>query len=271
MTRRGSRTMARSVAAKILLLAAASLGGCGLLNDADETVGWSANKLYAEARDSMNDGNYNQAIKYFEKLEARYPYGSYAQQSQLDVAYSYFKNSDPAQAVTACDRFIKLHPNHPNVDYAYYLKGLINFNENTSLFAGLTNEDPADRDPKAARDSFDAFKELVGRFPDSKYTPDAIARMKYLVTSLAQHEVVVARWYMRLGAYVAASNRAQYALKTYPETRAVEEALAITVGAYDGMKLPDLRDDAKRVLVTNYPKSAFLRRAEHADWKAMWQ
>jgi outer membrane protein assembly factor BamD len=252
-------------------LAVLGLAGCGMLNDSDETVGWSANKLYAQARDAMNDGNYTLAIKYFEKLEARYPYGSYAQQAQLDVAYSYFKDSDPAQAVAACDRFVKLHPNHPNVDYAYYLKGLVNFNENTSLFAGLTNEDPSERDPKAARDSFEAFKELATRFPDSKYTADGIARMKYLVTSLAQHEVTVARWYMRLGAYVAANNRAQYALKTYPETKAVEEALAIMAGAYDGMNLPDLRDDARRVLAANYPKSVFLRRAERADWRTLWE
>ncbi len=267
--------MARSVSAKVVLLAVAAalagtLHGCGFLSDTDETVGWSANKLYEESRNAMDDGNYTRAIKYFEKLEARYPYGSYAQQAQLDVAYAYFKDNESAQAVAACDRFIKLHPNHPNVDYAYYLKGLTNFNENTSLFAGLTSEDPSERDPKAARDSFDAFKELALRFPNSKYTPDAIARMKYLVNALAHHEVMVARWYMRLGAYVAAGNRAQYALKIYPETPATEEALALMVGAYDGMRITDLRDDAKRVLQTNFPKSAFLRRAENGDWKSLW-
>jgi len=262
--------MAPSVSSKMALLASLVLAGCGLVQDSDETVGWSANKLYQESRDAMNDGNYNKAIKYFEKLEARYPYGSYAQQAQLDVAYAYFKDNEPVQAVAACDRFIKLHPNHPNVDYAYYLKGLTNFNENTGLFAGLTSEDPAERDPKAARDSFEAFKELAVRFPASRYTPDAVARMKYLVTSLAHHEVSVARWYMRLGAYVAANNRAQYTLKTYPETPAIEEALAIVVGAYDGMNITDLRDDAKRVLETNYPRSVFLARGGRSEWRTLW-
>lgn len=263
--------MPPSLTSKLTLLALLALTGCGILNsDKDETIGWSANKLYSEAHDAMDDGNYTKAIKYFEKLEARYPYGSYAQQAQLDIAYSNFKNADPAQAVSACDRFIKLHPNHPNVDYAYYLKGLTNFNEETGLFAGLTREDPAERDPKAARDSFDAFKELAVRYPDSKYTPDAVARMKYLVNALAKHEIAVARWYMRLGAYVAANNRAQYVLKTYPSTPANEEALAIIVGAYDGMNIPKLRDDAKRVLEMNYPKSAFLVRAKGGNWKSLW-
>jgi outer membrane protein assembly factor BamD len=266
--------MTCSVSAKIRLLSALTallaLSSCGLLDDTDETVAWSANKLYSESRDALDDGNYSKAIKYFEKLEARYPYGSYAQQAQLDIAYAYFKDNDATNAVTACDRFIKLHPNHPNVDYAFYLKGLVNFNENTGLFGGFTKENPAERDPKAARDSFDAFKELVTRFPNSKYTPDALYRMKYLVNSLASHEIIVARWYMRLGAYVAANNRAQYAIKTYPETPSTEEALALMVGAYDGMKIDALRDDAKRVLQSTYPKSSFLQRGSSGHWKTLW-
>jgi len=263
--------MQRSVSSIAALLLAGTLAGCGIFNtDEDETRDWSANKLYDESRGAMTDGNYSRAIKLFEKLEARYPYGSFAQQAQLEVAYAHFKDADPAQAVTACDRFIKLHPNHPNVDYAYYLKGLVNFNENTGLFAGLTNEDPSERDPKAARESFEAFKELVTRFPDSRYTQDAADRMRFLVKALAQHEISVARWYMRLGAYVAAGNRAQFMLKSYPQSSSTEEALALLVGSYDGMNIPDLRDDARRVLESNYPKSEFLVRAARTPWKRLW-
>lgn len=266
----------RSPGARLRIVALAALvslsAGCGLGGkENDETIGWTANKLYEEARDSMNSGSYAQAVKYFEKLEARYPYGRLAQQAQLEVAYAYFKDSEPVSAIAACDRFIKLYPNHPNVDYAYYLRGLINFNENTGLFGGLTTQDPSERDPKAARDSFDAFRDLVTRFPESKYTPDATARMKFLVNALAQHEVSVARWYMRRGAFVAATNRAQYALKTYPESPAREEALAIMVGAYDELGLPQLRDDAKRVLERNFPSSAFPRRGGDRSWARLWQ
>ena len=145
------------------------LAGCsGLPDQADETSGWSAQKLYSEAKESMSDGAWDRAIKMFEKLEARYPYGRYAQQSQLEVAYAYYKSGEPASAVAACDRFIKLHPNHPNVDYAYYLKGLTHFNEDLGLLGSLANQDLSERDPKATRESFDTFKELSLRFPDSK-------------------------------------------------------------------------------------------------------
>src|ERR1035438_9256951 len=186
----------RSVAAILALLAASLIAGCGLLPDQiDETAGWSANKLYAEAKNAMADGTYDKAIKLYEKLESRYPYGRYAQQAQLEVAYAYFKQQEPASSIGACDRFIRLHPNHPNVDYAYYLKGLVNFNEDLGLLGHVSMQDLTERDPKAAKESFDAFKELVTKFPESRYTPDATARMKYLVNALAAHEVHVANYY----------------------------------------------------------------------------
>jgi outer membrane protein assembly factor BamD len=206
----------------------------------------------------MNEGNWATAVKYFEKLEARYPFGRYAQQAQLDTAYAYYRDGEPASAIAALDRFIKLHPNHPNVDYAYYLKGVVNFYEDQSFLAQWSKQDPAERDPRSARDSFGAFKELVTRFPDSKYTPDAAARMKYLVNALAQHEVYVAQWYVRRGAFVAAVNRATYALKTYPDAPATEEALAVLVRSYDRLGMTDLRDDALRVFQKNFPKSTLL-------------
>ena len=225
----------------------------------DETKGWSAQKLYTSAKESLNEGDYEKAIKYFEKLEARYPYGRYAQQAQLEIAYAYYKDSEPASALAACDRFIKLHPNHPNVDYAYYLKGLINFNDDLGFLGYVVKQDLSDRDPKAARDSFEAFKELVTRYPESKYTPDATKRMHYLVNAMAGHEVYVANYYYRRGAYVAAVNRAQTVIQQYPQTPANEDALALMWRSYEAMGLKDLGDDSLRVLKKNFPDSAYLK------------
>jgi len=244
----------------VLLAATLALGGCGLLPEVqDETAGWSAQKLYAEAKDNLNSGNYTQAVKLFETLEARYPFGRYAQQAQLEVAYAYFKDNEPISAIAACDRFIKLHPNHPNVDYAYYLKGLVNFNDDLGYLGNLVDQDLSERDPRAARDAFLAFKELVTRFPDSKYAEDSTARMKYLVNALAGNEVHVAKYYLKREAYVAAANRAKEVLKTYPDAPVLEEALAIMVVAYDKLKLTDLRDDAQRVLTLNFPNSKYAK------------
>jgi outer membrane protein assembly factor BamD len=262
--------MKRSLA---VILALLLLSACGLLPEVkDETAGWSADKLYTEAKDAMAEASYTTAIKYFEKLEARYPYGRYAQQAQIELAYAYFKDNEPTSALAACDRFIKLHPNHPNVDYVYYLKGLINFNEDLGLLGKFAKQDLTERDPKAARDSFDSFKELATRFPESKYTPDAIARMKYLVNALAQYEVHVARYYMKRGAYVAAANRAQYAMLTYPDAPSVEEALFVMVKAYDALGMTDLRDDANRVMQKNFPNSPYYKGAGHEKdpWWLLW-
>jgi outer membrane protein assembly factor BamD len=220
----------------------------------------------------MGDASYDKAIKYFEKLEARYPYGRYAQQSQLEVAYAYYRSGEAASAVAACDRFIKLHPNHPYVDYAYYLKGLVNFNEDLGLLAGISMQDQSERDPKAARESFDAFKELVTKFPESKYSADANLRMNYLLNALASHEVHVARYYLRRGAHVAAVNRAQFAVQTYPDAPAIEEALYIMVKSYDALGVTDLRDDADRVMRKNFPDSEYLKRGldRQTPWWKLW-
>ncbi|MGA7984813.1 MAG: outer membrane protein assembly factor BamD [Burkholderiales bacterium] len=265
--------MRSSLLAPLAVAAVLLLGACAGSTERDETANWSAQRLYGEAKDSMASKDWGQAVKYFEKLEARYPYGRFAQQAQIEIAYSYWKDSERASALAAADRFIKLYPNHPNVDYAYYLKGLINFNENTGLLAGLSNPDMSERDPKATREAFATFKELVTRFPKSKYTPDAIERMRYLVDSLASYEVHVARWYMRRGAYVAAANRAQYAVTEYPRAPATEEALSIMIHAYDALGLDDLRDSAARVMKTNFPNSPYLKPGgvqRNAPWWKLW-
>ncbi len=255
------------------LFVAAIVAGCSSFGDTpDETVGWSASKLYAEAKDAQADGVYDKAAKYLEKLESRYPYGRFAQQAQLELGYVYWKANEPGSALAACDRFIKLHPNHPAVDYVYYLKGLINFNEDLGFVAYISTQDPTERDPKAARESFDSFRELVTRYPNSKYAPDARLRMNYLVNAMAYQEVHVARYYAIRGAYVAAANRAQTAIKTYPGAPAVEEAMYILVTAYDKLGMNDLRDDADRVLRQNYPNSRFYTQGlvRKTAWWKLW-
>lgn len=247
--------------------------GCSSLPDVqDETAGWSANKLYAEAKDAQTDGAYDKAAKYLEKLESRYPYGRFAQQAQLELGYVYWKGSEPASALAACDRFIKLHPNHPAVDYVYYLKGLINFNEDLGLLGYISSQDPTERDPKAAREAFDALKELVTRFPNSKYAPDATLRLNYLINAMASQEVHVARYYTKRGAYIAAANRAQFAIKTYPQAPAIEEAMFILVTAYDKLGMNDLRDDANRVMQKNFPDSRYYKDGldRRGAWWKLW-
>ncbi len=254
------------------LMVSGLLSGCGLLPDViDETKDWSAAKLFYTAKEEVADSNFERGIQLFEKLEARYPYGAYSQQGQLEVAYAYYKDNEPASAVAACDRFIKLHPNHPNVDYAYYLKGLANFVEDQSFLAKLSAQDMSERDPKAAQDAFETFKELATRYPDSKYTPDAVARMHYLVNALASHEVHVARYYMKRGAYVAAVNRAKYVLEHYQQSPALEEALALMARGYDKLGLNDLRDDALRILKKNFPNSRFLSGHGPTQEKPWWK
>jgi outer membrane protein assembly factor BamD len=268
----GSTTFNRALGS-MLLAVTLILGGCGLLPEVkDETAGWSAQKLYSEAKDNLNDGNYERAVKLFETLESRYPFGRYAQQAQLEVAYAYYKDNEPISAIAACDRFIKLHPNHPNVDYAYYLKGLANFNDDLGILGNLVEQDMSERDPQAARDAFLSFKELVTRFPDSKYAADSRARMTYLVNALASNEVHVAKYYMKRKAWVAAANRAREVVKNYPDAPALEEALAIMVVSYDKMELTSLRDDTLRVMALNYPNSKYTKgvNLEDRPWYSFW-
>ena len=256
----------------LAVFALATLAACSSTTEYDETAGWSANKLYGEAKEAQAEGSWENAVKFMEKLEARYPYGRFAQQAQLELAYVYWKAGEPGSALAAADRFIKLHPNHPAVDYAYYLKGLVNFNEDLGLIAYLNTQDQTERDPKAAREAFDTFKELTTRFPKSKYTPDAIARMNYLVNALASLEVHVARYYFKRGAYIAAANRAQIALETYPQAPAIEEALYIMVISYDKLGMQDLRDDADRVFRKNFPNSRYISTGleKGKPWWQLW-
>lgn len=245
------------------------LGACSL-SAVDETKDWGPDRLYYAARSELEDKNYSKAIKYYQSLESRYPYGRFAQQAQLDLAYAHWKDTEPALALAACDRFIREHPNHSNVDYAYYIKGRVNFNEDLGILGFISRKDLTERDPQAAREAFDAFKELVTRFPESRYAKDAEARMKYLVNALASHEAHVAEYYLRRGVYVAALNRAQNVVTTYPRTPGVERALVVMVRAYDSMGLDDLRDDTQRTLKANFPDNKLAIKHNRRSWWMFW-
>ena len=258
-----------------LLLASSvlALGACASTGDTDITATWSAAKLYREASDEMANGAYDTATKYFEKLESRYPYGILAQQALMEVAYGYYKQGERAQAVAACDRFLKIYPNNPYVDYMLYLKGLSNFYANQTVFTQLADQAAYERDQRGAKASYEAFRDLVTRFPDSKYSNDARERMRYIVNSLGQYDAHVALFYFNRGAYVAAADRAQETLREYPDTPSTQLALGVLMNSYDRLGLTQLRDDTQRVLRLNYPQSPYLSGplpANHPSWWRLW-
>jgi len=244
----------RHILSVFLLL---TLTACSLLDPlptgsaSDSSKNLSAEELYRQAKAELDDGNYTIAIKQYETLQSRYPYGRYAQQSMLEMAYAYYRQAEPDPAISTADRFIKQFPNNAHVDYAYYIKGLATFNGELSVLSSVSGQDPSERDPRSTLDSFNSFKDLVTRFPNSKYTPDANIRLQYLVNSLARHEFQVASYYQRRGAHIAAVNRAQGILKQYPNSSSTHDALKIMVQAYDSLGMKDLRDDAQRVLNKN--------------------
>ncbi len=245
----------------LILLAFISIfsSGCSVIEswlpeEVDETKSWSASKLYAEAKANLADGEYQSAIELYEKLEARYPHGAYAQQAQLETAYAYYKFEEPESAIAAADRFIKLHPRHANVDYAYYLRGLVTFPARKSVFEFIFPQDESKRDPNSSLESFNYFSELVRKFPNSKYSKDAILRMRYLRNKVAKHELHVAKYYMRREAYIAAVDRASYVVKHYQQTPAVSEALLLMVEGYKKLNQPRLAQDAQRVYDQNAAK-----------------
>lgn len=235
----------------------AGLSGCGLLpGKYDETKDWSAERLYSEARNQIQGGNYQQGIEYLEKLQARYPFGRYAQQAQIDLIYANYLDKEPDAAIAAANRFIKANPRHPFVDYAYYMRGLVNFSRDQSIADRLFPNDPTRTDATMTRQSYNDFAELVRKFPNSKYADDARQRMVYLHNSLAAYEVNVADYYLRRGAYVAAVNRAEYVLQNYARTPATADALAIMTRAYTQMGMRNLAADSLRVLKLNHPDYA---------------
>jgi outer membrane protein assembly factor BamD len=258
----------------LLFSLALALGGCGIFGgDNDPTRDWSAAKLYSEAKSELQDGNYEHAAKLYESLQSRYPYGTYSQQAELEQIYAYYKQNETASAISAADRFIKAHPNHPGVDYAYYLKGLANFHDDLGFMGIFTSNDLAERDAKPTRDAYDTFRELVTRFPNSRYAEDARARMVYLVNALARNEVFKAGYYYRRQAYLAAVDRAQIVVKSYPKSPEVEEALFIMYKSYESLGLTDLQNDTLRVINLDFPNSPYLTGKSRIDkpwWRVFW-
>ena len=240
------------------------LSGCSLFKK-DEEEDFTAEQMYAEAKQSLDKKNWRTAVEQLRELEAKYPYGVHAEQAQLDTIYAHHRADETGLAIAAADRFIKLHPTHPAVDYAYYAKGLANYQENNSLFGRLTGRDDlSDRDASITRDALNAFNDVYNLFPASRYAADARARARYLHDSLARHELAVAAYYFSRNAHVAVVNRAKGIIEDYGTTPSVEEALALLVFCYREMELSKLSEDARRVLKLNFQKSEYLGRRGRA-------
>ena len=255
----------------VMLAAVLLLSACaGSDGQKDDTDIWTEAKLYSEGTDKLNDGDFVKCGKYFEKLEARFPFGPYSQQAQINSAYCYWKGNEQAQALVAIDRFIKLHQGSPNLDYAYYLKGLITFNDDLGWLGKFTGQDLSERDPQASKDAFESFKVVVERFPNSKYAPDALDRMRYIVNALAEADVIVARFYYQRGAYLASANRAQLVIRDYDRAPAVEEALYILYKSYEKLGMVELSNDTARVFKLNFPDSPMLETGQRVKKERRW-
>ncbi|MDM7859795.1 outer membrane protein assembly factor BamD [Alteromonas sp. ASW11-36] len=240
--------------------AALVMSGCSSSDNEEQIV--SANQgaetLYEQAKRQMDAGNFAGAATTLSTLDSRFPFGPLSHQVQLDLIYSYYKSGKQDQALATIDRFIRLNPNHSDVDYAHYMRGLTNMETDNNLFQDLMNIDRSDRDPSKSREAFEDFRRLIEKFPNSKYAADAQKRMLYIKNRLASYEIAIARFYMRRQAYVAAANRGRYVLEHYPDSNQVQQALEIMVVCYDELKLEDLKRNAIKTLMLNYPDSEFI-------------
>lgn len=266
--------MTFSIASRRLVTLVASISLAALLaacaSQAEKDAASPVEKLYADAMEDVEAANYDRAIKSLDRIEGKAAGSILAQQAQLELAYLYWKTADKVQALATVDRFIKLHPSSPALDYALYLRGIINFNDDLGWLGSLTGQDLSERDQAAARESYQSFKQLSEQFPDSKYTADARIRMDFTVNMLSQYEVHVASYYMRRQAFVAAANRAKESVLEFPQTASTPEALSIMVAAYDKLGLTLLRDDAQRVLDKNFPTSAYTAENKGKAWWKFW-
>jgi outer membrane protein assembly factor BamD len=252
---------------------ALGLSGCGSTIKDDPNSQAALDKLYADAKEDLNSGSFDRAIKTLEKIEGRAAGTTMGQQATLDLAWAYHKTNERAEAVTTLDRFIKLNPSSPAMDYALYMKGIVNFSEDLGLFGRLANQDVSERDQAASREAMLAFRQLLEQFPESRYAPDAQLRLDFITNTLAAYEVHVARYYFNRKAYVAAAGRAQSAVAEFQYAPAAEEALYIMVESYDKLGLTQLRDDARRVLDKNFPTSAYGSNGAvaKAPWWKIWK
>ncbi len=212
----------------------------------------SAAKLYNKGNELVLSGEFPAAIEQFEKLRARYPFGRYSQHAQLELAYAYYQQSKFEQAASSVNQFIKLNPQHPNIDYAYYMKGVIAFDSGKNLIHYVVRRDPSNNDPTSLLESFNIFKSLIENYPDSKYSEDAKERMIFLRNELAEYELKVAKYYMQRGAYVATANRAKYIMENYQGAEVMPETLFVLHQAYYELGMEDLASDTQRVYVQNF-------------------
>lgn len=252
--------MVRALKFSLTCLLVATMFGCATVDEEDPTAGLQAQEIYERASQLLKEGDYAQAIQHYERLESRFPYGKFAERAQMEIAYAYYKDQEPESAIVAANRFIKLHPNHANVDYMYYLRGLASYDLSESFLQNLFNIDPSQHDPKSARRAFEYFAQLVKNFPKSRYSKDAIERMTLIRNNLAKYEIHVARYYMRRGAFLAAANRGKYVVENYRKTPAIPDALAIMIEAYGKLGMTDLANDTKKVLRLNYPNHNSLKK-----------
>jgi len=263
-------TAARAVSIAVLILV---LAACGARREA-ETETLPVEQLYTEAKASLDGGNYERAIRYYKRLTSRFPFGDYSEQAQLDLAFAQYKRSDYDEAVSTVNRFVKTYPAHPKIDYAFYLRGLVNFDRNRSYIDRLVPSQAGNRDLEAARQSFNDFSEMLRRYPQSSYAADARQRMVFLRNDIANSELTVARYYFRRGAYVGAANRAKYIVENYQQAAQIPDALALMVQSYEALGQKDLADDARRVLEANAPDHPYLTGAsvegKRSWWSRLW-
>jgi outer membrane protein assembly factor BamD len=245
----------------------ATLAGC---SDTPRQQVGNAERLYEMAKRASDNGNYRDAIAYYEQLEARFPFSNPARQGQLDLMYAYYKNREPESAIDQADQFIRENPAHPRVDYAYYVKGLVQFERNPNFLERWFNADLTERPPIDARKSFQAFQTVLERFPNSEYADDSRKRMVFLRNRLASYEVYVAEYYLKRGAWVGAINRCKYAIENYDGSPQIKRALAIMAESYRRLGMPDLAADAEKVLKENASPDQVAQSEKKKGWWRIW-
>lgn len=242
----------------LLILLTLTLTACSSTDD-DVVEEKPAASLFTDAKKALDDGSYQRAITILSTIDARFPYGPISHQVQLDLIYAYYKSGDTDQGIALTDRFLKLNPDHPNVDYVYYMRGLINLSMEANLFQDVFGIDRSDRDPQPAKNAFNDFKTILETYPESKYAADARQRMIAIKSRLAEYELAVARYYIKREAWASAANRGRYILKYFPSNPEMEEALEIMIQSYKNLGLTDLEKNARQVLAANFPNNSLLK------------
>ena len=241
-----------------------TFSGCSSLGsifeEKDPTVGLTASQLYAQGKEFLDAADFNNAIKLFEILEARYPFGKYSTQAMLDISYAYYASNQKDEAIVEINRFIRLYPNHPNISYAYYLRALSNFDKDANIVSRFFGHDPSRYDVTDLKNSFNDFTTVVNRFPDSKYADDSINRLRYIKNQIARNELYIAEYYDKRSANIAAIERVKFMLENYGGTPSSEQGLVILVKNYNELKLYDLAYDSARVLKKNFPDYRIIKK-----------